>query len=114
MRDGLVCRILRTCGDFLRNGRSMASTTRDASADAENIVNVVIGTAGHIDHGKSLLVRRLTGIDPDRLKEEQERGITIDLGFAPMVLADGTRPSSSSRHASPRDHQSRNKVSDQR
>jgi selenocysteine-specific elongation factor len=43
---------------------------------------VVVGTAGHIDHGKSTLVRALTGIDPDRLKEEQERGITIDLGFA--------------------------------
>jgi selenocysteine-specific elongation factor len=44
--------------------------------------SVVVGTAGHIDHGKSTLVRALTGIDPDRLKEEQERGITIDLGFA--------------------------------
>jgi selenocysteine-specific elongation factor len=44
--------------------------------------HVVIGTAGHIDHGKSALVRALTGIDPDRLKEEKERGITIDLGFA--------------------------------
>jgi selenocysteine-specific elongation factor len=44
--------------------------------------SVVIGTAGHIDHGKSALVRALTGTDPDRLKEEQERGITIDLGFA--------------------------------
>jgi selenocysteine-specific elongation factor len=43
---------------------------------------VVVGTAGHIDHGKSALVRALTGTDPDRLKEEQERGITIDLGFA--------------------------------
>ncbi len=43
---------------------------------------IVIGTAGHIDHGKSALVRALTGTDPDRLKEEQERGITIDLGFA--------------------------------
>ena len=43
---------------------------------------LVIGTAGHIDHGKSALVRTVTGIDPDRLKEEQERGITIDLGFA--------------------------------
>jgi selenocysteine-specific elongation factor len=42
----------------------------------------VIGTAGHIDHGKSALVRALTGTDPDRLKEEKERGITIDLGFA--------------------------------
>jgi selenocysteine-specific elongation factor len=44
--------------------------------------SIVIGTAGHIDHGKSALVRALTGIDPDRLKEERERGITIDLGFA--------------------------------
>lgn len=44
--------------------------------------HVVIGTAGHIDHGKSTLVRALTGIDPDRLPEEQRRGITIDLGFA--------------------------------
>ncbi|MBE3074602.1 MAG: GTP-binding protein, partial [Actinobacteria bacterium] len=44
--------------------------------------SIVIGTAGHIDHGKSALVRALTGIDPDRLKEEKARGITIDLGFA--------------------------------
>src|SRR5438045_354479 len=44
--------------------------------------NLVLGTAGHIDHGKSALVKALTGIDPDRLKEERERGITIDLGFA--------------------------------
>jgi len=44
--------------------------------------SIVIGTAGHIDHGKSALVRALTGTDPDRLKEERERGITIDLGFA--------------------------------
>src|SRR5215203_5751278 len=44
--------------------------------------SVVIGTAGHIDHGKSALVMALTGTDPDRLKEEKARGITIDLGFA--------------------------------
>src|SRR5512135_3096414 len=43
---------------------------------------VVVGTAGHIDHGKSALVRALTGTDPDRLPEEKARGITIDLGFA--------------------------------
>jgi selenocysteine-specific elongation factor len=42
----------------------------------------VLGTAGHVDHGKSSLVRALTGIDPDRLKEEKARGMTIDLGFA--------------------------------
>ena len=47
------------------------------------------GTAGHIDHGKSSLVLALTGIDPDRLKEEKERGLTIDLGFAALKLADG-------------------------
>ncbi|MEO0108366.1 MAG: selenocysteine-specific translation elongation factor, partial [candidate division WOR-3 bacterium] len=45
-------------------------------------MHVVIGTAGHIDHGKSALVRALTGTDPDRLKEEKERGMTTDLGFA--------------------------------
>jgi selenocysteine-specific elongation factor len=53
--------------------------------------HIVVGTAGHIDHGKSSLVRALTGIDPDRLKEEKERGITIDLGFAHLTLPDGTR-----------------------
>ena len=52
---------------------------------------IVVGTAGHIDHGKSLLVKALTGTDPDRLKEEKERGITIDIGFASLVLDDGTR-----------------------
>jgi selenocysteine-specific elongation factor len=52
---------------------------------------VVVGTAGHIDHGKSSLVRALTGIDPDRLKEERERGLTIDLGFANFALPDGRR-----------------------
>lgn len=50
---------------------------------------VVAGTAGHIDHGKSSLVKALTGVDPDRLKEEKERGMTLDLGFAPLPLADG-------------------------
>src|SRR5438477_2106205 len=44
--------------------------------------SIVVGTAGHIDHGKSALVKALTGTDPDRLKEEKDRGITIDLGFA--------------------------------
>jgi selenocysteine-specific elongation factor len=49
----------------------------------------VIGTAGHVDHGKSLLVRALTGIDPDRLPEEKEREMTIDLGFAWLKLPSG-------------------------
>ena len=49
----------------------------------------VIGTAGHVDHGKSALVRRLTGIDPDRFAEEKRRGLTIDLGFAWLQLPSG-------------------------
>jgi len=51
---------------------------------------VVLGTAGHIDHGKTALVRALTGIDTDRLREEKRRGITIELGFAHLALPDGT------------------------
>lgn len=51
--------------------------------------SVILGTAGHIDHGKSSLVKALTGTDPDRLKEEKERGITIDLGFANLSYPDG-------------------------
>jgi selenocysteine-specific elongation factor len=53
--------------------------------------NVIVGTAGHIDHGKSRLVTALTGTDPDRLKEEKERGITIDIGFAFMPLGEDLR-----------------------
>src|ERR671916_224225 len=49
----------------------------------------VVGTAGHVDHGKSTLIQALTGIDPDRLREEKERGMTIDLGFAWMTLPGG-------------------------
>lgn len=51
--------------------------------------SVILGTAGHIDHGKSSLVKAITGTDPDRLKEEKERGITIDLGFANISYPDG-------------------------
>jgi selenocysteine-specific elongation factor len=50
---------------------------------------VIVGTAGHIDHGKTSLVRALTGVDTDRLKEEKARGISIDLGFAYMPMPDG-------------------------
>ncbi len=49
--------------------------------------SIIVGTAGHIDHGKTALVKALTGIDADRLEEEKRRGITIDLGFAHMDLA---------------------------
>ncbi|MBF0411989.1 MAG: selenocysteine-specific translation elongation factor [Desulfamplus sp.] len=50
---------------------------------------IILGTAGHIDHGKTSLIRALTGIETDRLKEEKERGITIELGFASITLSDG-------------------------
>src|SRR3989475_7061945 len=49
----------------------------------------VVATAGHVDHGTSTLIKALTGIDPDRLREERERGMTIDLGFAWLRLAGG-------------------------
>jgi len=52
--------------------------------------HVIIGTAGHVDHGKTALIGALTGVETDRLKEEQARGISIDLGFAPFRLPDGT------------------------
>ena len=54
-------------------------------------MSVTVGTAGHIDHGKTWLVRALTGKDTDRLPEERERGISIDLGYAPLELPDGRR-----------------------
>jgi len=58
---------------------------------ASTITHAIIGTAGHIDHGKTALIKALTGQDTDRLKEEKERGISIDLGFAYFTLPDGTR-----------------------
>jgi len=53
--------------------------------------NVIIGTAGHVDHGKTALIKALTGIDTDRLEEEKKRGITIELGFAHLDFDDGTQ-----------------------
>ncbi len=66
----------------------LSPRTKEPSLEIQPIV---IGTAGHIDHGKSTLVRALTGIEPDRFKEEQERGLTIDLGFANFELPDGRK-----------------------
>lgn len=51
--------------------------------------HAIVGTAGHVDHGKTTLIKALTGIDADRLRQEKERGMTIDLGFAPIVLPSG-------------------------
>ncbi len=53
--------------------------------------HIIIGTAGHIDHGKTTLIKALTGINTDRLKEEQKRGISIDLGFSHFDLSDTER-----------------------
>ena len=50
-----------------------------------------LGTAGHIDHGKTALIKALTGVDTDRLPEERERGISIALGYAPLALPSGRR-----------------------
>jgi len=51
--------------------------------------HIIMGTAGHVDHGKTALIKALTGVDTDRLKEEKERGITIELGFASLALPGG-------------------------
>ena len=72
----------------MRGSRSLAPAER---SDAERSAQLVLGTAGHIDHGKTALIRALTGVDTDRLPEEKARGITIDLGFAPLDLAPGER-----------------------
>ena len=60
---------------------------------------MIVGTAGHIDHGKTALVKALTGVDGDRLKEEKARGITIDLGFAYLPMQRGSCSASSTFRA---------------
>src|SRR5262245_4392446 len=70
------------CGVCCCAGAAPASS----SMRNRGMKNIIVGTAGHIDHGKTALVRALTGIDADRLEEEKRRGITIDLGFAHLQL----------------------------
>lgn len=70
------------------NTRSMGVSSAPLPMTSQDFV---IGVAGHIDHGKTALVRALTGVDTDRLPEEKARGITIELGFAPLPLPDGRR-----------------------
>ncbi len=65
----------------------VAGTASAVAAAGPTIRHFIVATAGHVDHGKSALVCALTGTDPDRLPEEKERGITIDLGFAPLALS---------------------------
>jgi len=66
-----------------------------AQTDSPELLHkrVIIGTAGHVDHGKTTLVRALTGVDTDRLPEEKRREMTIDLGFASFTLPSGRRAS---------------------
>src|SRR5262249_41668289 len=72
-----------------RCSRHCRGRTPGRQADA-GAGGMIVGTAGHIDHGKTSLVRALTGIDTDRLKEEKARGISIDLGFAYLPAPDGS------------------------
>ena len=60
---------------------------------------MIVATAGHVDHGKTALVRALTGVDTDRLPEERSRGLSIDLGFAVLRSGDGQRPMKAARMA---------------
>ena len=69
----------------------MKATSRMSDSSTNAPCGLVVGTAGHIDHGKTSLVQALTGIDTDRLAEEKRRGISIDLGFAHLTLPDGCR-----------------------
>jgi selenocysteine-specific elongation factor len=69
--------------------RSRSSASRCDATPSTDTSARVIATAGHVDHGKSTLITALTGIDPDRLREERERGMTIDLGFAWLRLSGG-------------------------
>ena len=81
-----------------RAGHSVAGPALPGSAASSSISRrnsdelqlMIVGTAGHIDHGKTTLTRALTGVHTDRLKEEQARGISIELGYAYLPLADGT------------------------
>src|SRR5467141_1480459 len=77
--------VRRSCaGQRWRSNASRCAVTSRPDTSAR-----VIATAGHVDHGKSTLITALTGIDPDRLREERERGMTIDLGFAWVTLPAG-------------------------
>src|SRR6202048_1297146 len=73
-----------------KRAAALSETLLNLSLMTVNLKSVIVGTAGHIDHGKSSLVQALTGTDPDRLAEEKRRGITIDLGFA-FLEDDGIR-----------------------
>ena len=92
IEDGAVVLDLRTVdpADERSATRSRRRPCARAVPRAMTPMTVVIGTAGHIDHGKTTLLRALTGIDADRLPEERRRGMTIDVGYAHLALPDGT------------------------
>src|SRR3954453_7183000 len=64
---------------------------RSSACPADSRMPLTLSTAGHIDHGKTALIRALTGVDTDRLPEERERGISIELGYAALTLPGGRR-----------------------
>ena len=68
------------------DGVSKEVVAADGRADPGSVTSLIVGTAGHIDHGKTALVKALTGTNTDRLPEEQRRGVTIELGFARLDL----------------------------
>src|SRR5687767_6221834 len=74
-----------------RSSTCCGSTIHACFSSSASEMPLTIGTAGHVDHGKTWLVRALTGKDTDRLPEEQRRGISIDLGYAPLDLDNGLR-----------------------
>jgi selenocysteine-specific elongation factor len=76
---------------LIQNMAEERSSEETGTRTAPQVTHAIIGTAGHIDHGKTALIGALTGQQTDRLKEEQERGISIDLGFAYLTLPDGSR-----------------------
>ena len=73
------------------DSKSASNTKPARGGGGTRVKHVVLGTAGHVDHGKTTLVHYLTGVNTDRLKDEISRGITIELGFAPFTLPDGQR-----------------------
>src|SRR5207302_3769786 len=88
---GEGCRgtVPRLSGGIRANSSSFPACSADPQAalyDFSGMKSIIVGTAGHIDHGKTALVNALTGIDADRLKEEKRRGISIELGFAHLDL----------------------------
>ena len=78
-------------GGHERDARDGAGHVVEAGMLADSSMPLTLGTAGHIDHGKTALVRALTGVDTDRLPEERARGISIALGYAPLDAAGGPR-----------------------